>query len=82
MTDREKAFEQWWSLPVSRPHIRKSLAREAYYAAWGEAADEIERLRAGFGPGLIQEQRDEIVRLRAKNRELASTLATFLMKNF
>jgi hypothetical protein len=47
-TDREKAFEQWWSFPVSRPDVRKSLAREAYYAAWDEAADEIERLRVMY----------------------------------
>jgi len=75
-TDIEKAFEQWWSFPVSRPDVRKSLAREAYYAAWDEAADEIERLRAEVGEltkgsewelvyqETITELRAEIERLR------------------
>jgi len=53
MTDRAKAFAKWWSLSINNstlPELREQLAREAYYAAWGdgsqfEAADEIERLR-------------------------------------
>ena len=53
MTDRAKAFAKWWSLSINNstlPELREQLAREAYYAAWGdgsqfEAANEIERLR-------------------------------------
>lgn len=37
MSDREKAFDQWWHLTshIWRPESRESLARQAYYAAWG-----------------------------------------------
>ena len=37
---RKRAFDRWWKLSVHNgtlPKSRESLAREAYYAAWGGA---------------------------------------------
>jgi len=77
--DREKAFEEWWSFPVSRPDVRKSLAREAYYSAWDDATLNGRKIDDAWNE--LMNRRDvEIEQLRAKNRELASTLATYLLK--
>lgn len=38
---RANAFDRWWklsSLNGTLPQNRKSLAREAYYAAWGDGS--------------------------------------------
>jgi hypothetical protein len=50
---RAKAFDQWWHLACMNailPTSSHNLAREAYYAAWGDGSREreIERLRAAL----------------------------------